>query len=338
MQRTYSQPENNNSKPASQAVIASALSRALANLRDSEQNGWWSYVDDKGPSTEATSWCAVAMHAGSDGSFDSSKTTKYLLAGQNKDGGWSTAPNCNVSDWSTAPAILALRLLNEKKNSYSTAVERSVIEGSNFLFDLRTDFYKSVARLLLFLTQGERGLNYARGWPWTRDCSFWVEPTVYSLLALKLPNVPDRQIIREAIHHASQYLHSHVCRGGGWNHGAAYVLQVYAPPYTLTTAEALLALQDEPHSAVIETALKFIAADNPDANSTLPLAWSILALHAYGKELGHKTSQLLSHQKEDGGFGTNNMATALAILALLAASKNNNVLKMNAIQKPHIPL
>jgi hypothetical protein len=98
------------------------------------------------------------------------------------------------------------------------------------------------------------------------------------LLALKLPNVPDRQIIREAIHHASQYLHSHVCRGGGWNHGAAYVLQVYAPPYTLTTAEALLALQDEPHSAVIETALKFIAADNPDANSTLPLAWSILSV------------------------------------------------------------
>ena len=328
MQRTpHSESESVNSKPASQAAIASALTRALTNLRDSEQNGWWSYINDKGPSTEATGWCAVAMHAGAEASFDASKTTEYLLSQQNKDGGWATAPNCKLSDWSTAPAILALRLLNAKDIS-NKRVDRAVIEGSNFLFDLRTDFYKSVARLLMFLAKGESGLDYSRGWPWTRDCSFWVEPTAYSLLALKLPSIPDRQIIRQAIHHASQYLNSHVCRGGGWNHGAAYVLKVYAPPYTLTTAEALLALQDEPHSEVTEQALKFIAADNPDANSTLPLAWSILALNAFGKDVDHKTSQLLAHQNEDGGFGTNNMATAVSILALLAAGKKKNVLKM----------
>jgi hypothetical protein len=334
LQRTFSEsPESNQSKLTSQAAITGALTRAITNLRGSEQNGWWSYVDAKGPSTEATSWCAVAMHAGAEDSFNASKTTEYLLSAQSKDGGWSTAPNCKVSDWSTAPAVLALRLLNTKQNSNTRAVERAVIEGSNFLFDLRTDFFRSVARLLLFLSQGQSGLDYGRGWPWTKDCTFWVEPTAYSLLALKLPNVPDRQIIRQAIHHASQYLNSHACRGGGWNHGAAYVLKVFAPPYTLTTAEALLALQDEPHSQVTEQALKFIAADNPDANSSLPLAWSILALNAYGREVDHKTSQLLGHQNEDGGFGTNNMATALAILALLAASKNKNLLKMNIVTK-----
>jgi hypothetical protein len=312
---------------ASEAAIGSALTRALTNLGCSEQNGWWPYINDGGPSTEATSWCAVAMHAGAKSTFDASRTTEFLLSEQRKDGGWSTAPNCNLSDWSTAPAVLALRLLNAKQIS-NKRVDRAVIEGSNFLFDLRTDFYKSIARLLLFLAHGERGLDYGRGWPWTKECSFWVEPTAYSLLALKLPNIPDRQIIRQAIHHASQYLYSHVCRGGGWNHGAAYVLKVFAPPYTLTTAEALLALQDEPHSEVTEQALKFIAADNPDANSTLPLAWSILALNAFGRDVEHKTSQLLSHQNADGGFGTNNMATAISILALLAAGKNDNVLKM----------
>jgi hypothetical protein len=321
-------------KPASQAALARSLELAVAHLRDAEQNGWWSYVDDKGPSTEATGWCALALHAALGDSFDSAATTNYLLTKQAKDGGWSTSPNCNISDWSTAPALLALRLLNENKNKNTRAVERAVIEGANFLFDLRTDPFKSVGRFMKFLMEGERGLNYERGWPWTKECSYWVEPTVYSLLALKLPVVPDRQILREAIRHASQYLHSHRCKAGGWNHGAFFVLNVYAPPYTLTTAEALVALQDEPHSqepgSVIDTALKFIAQDNLDANSTLPLAWTIIALQAYGREFGNKTSQLLNHQRVDGGFGTSNLSTAIAILALLVASKNYNLLKMTS--------
>jgi len=46
---------------------------------------------------------------------------------------------------------------------------------SIFFFDLRTDFTESVAAYC-FSTQGERGLNYARGWPWTRIVHLWVEP------------------------------------------------------------------------------------------------------------------------------------------------------------------
>ncbi|HEY9755805.1 MAG TPA: prenyltransferase/squalene oxidase repeat-containing protein [Oculatellaceae cyanobacterium] len=329
MSHDSSANNQNADKSAFHEALATAMEKALQNLKDGEQNGWWPYVGQLGPSIEATSWCALALHAASPNKESSTKTTKFLLEKQNADGGWSTAPGCGKSDWSSSPAVLALRLLNEQEAlTERPKVEKAILSGSNFIFDLRTDPFHSIARLLLFLSKGEEGLKYARGWPWNRDCSYWVEPTVYSLLALKLPAVPDRHIIRAAIRHASLYLHEHTCRDGGWNHGAALVLSVYAPPYTITTAEALLALQDEPHSLTIQKALELIQQNNKDADSSLTLAWTILALHAYQKPIAAKVAQLLAHQKEDGGFGTNNAVTAISTLALLAAARDYNLLKL----------
>ena len=320
--------DENHEQSSHKPTAADALSRAISNLAQSEQNGWWPYVINRGPSIEATAWCSIALQANGFNKESSAKTTTFLLEKQNADGGWSTAPGCGKSDWSTAPAVLALRLLNKEKPLAKPAlIDNSVINGSNFLFDLRTDPFHSVGRLFKLIVEGEDGLHYARGWPWTRDCSFWVEPTSYSLLALKLPNVPDRSIIRSSIRYASKYMHEHVCKGGGWNHGACFVLDVWAPPYTVTSAEALLALQDEPRSPTIENALEFIAHENHDSNTSLALSWTILSLHAYGKNIADKTAKLLAHQNSDGSFGTNNVVTALAILALLAAEHNSNLLK-----------
>lgn len=339
MTSTFPHAEENDKKSTRHPDIASAIDLAAANLDSHAQNGWWPYVLDRGPSTEATAWCALALHANrlskksSDKTDLTNKCVAYLLNKQNADGGWSTAPGCGASDWSSAPAVLALRLLRNQQEKpdkqYQNKIDDAVIKGANFLFDLRNDPYHSVARFLLFLQHGESGLHYARGWPWTKDCSFWVEPTCYSMLALKLPKLMDRSIIQSALRHASMYIHSHVCQDGGWNHGANFVLEVYAPSYSLTTAEVLLALQDEPRSPVIEKALKRISGDHPDSDSSLPLAWAILALHAYGKDLGNKPAQLLHHQKADGSFGTNNVVTSVALLALLAASANCNLLKMS---------
>ena len=322
--------DESNATGLSAASPAQAVDRAVANLRANEQNGWWPYVNGSGPSTEATGWCSLAMHAADKNETSSKKTTEFLLSKQNRDGGWSTAPLVGISDWSTAPAVLALRLLNhEKALANQNQIDSAVVKGSNFLFDLRTDPYRSVARLLMFLSDGEGGLHYARGWPWNKNGSYWVEPTSYSLLALKLPEVPDRSIIKSALHHASIYLHKHACKGGGWNHGANFTLNVCLPPFVVTTAEALVAMQDEPHSTTIEEALQLISGNRFDSQSSLSLAWSILALHVHGRELGNKPQQLVNHQKPDGSFSANNVVNSLSVLALLAASRNTNLLKIN---------
>lgn len=318
-----------------QAILPAALDKSLSYLMDKEQNGWWPYFFENdptqthSPSIEATAWCALAIHAAGKDPEIAKRTTHFLLEKQNGDGGWSTSPGVGASDWSTAPALLALRLLNREKPAISSrALNHSVEGAADFLFDLRTNPWKSVGRLFLFLGGGPGALHYPRGWPWTKDCAFWVEPTSYSLLALKLPNLPDKMNMEAACRHAAIYLRKHVCKEGGWNHGCEQALGVFYPPYTVTTAEALLAMQDEPHSEIIERALSLITKDMFDADSCLPLAWSYLALNAYGRDGSSKLPRLLKHQHDNGSFGWSSVVTAIASIALIAAVKNDNLLKI----------
>jgi hypothetical protein len=83
-----------------------------------------------------------------------------------------------------------------------------------------------------------------RGWPWTLDTFGWTEPTARAVLALRLLR-PDAAA---AIDDGLGVLRNRECVGGGWNYGNRVVLGVDLPPYTQTTAMALLALQrsDEP--------------------------------------------------------------------------------------------
>jgi hypothetical protein len=78
-----------------------------------------------------------------------------------------------------------------------------------------------------------------RGWPWTLDTFGWTEPTARSLLALRL----HRPSATGAIADGTGVLRNRECVGGGWNYGNRVVLGVDLPPYTQTTAMAVLALQ-----------------------------------------------------------------------------------------------
>jgi hypothetical protein len=77
------------------------------------------------------------------------------------------------------------------------------------------------------------------GWPWTLDTFGWTEPTARSVLALRLLR-PDAT---GPIGDGFGVLRDRECVGGGWNYGNRVVLGVDLPPYTQTTAIALLALQ-----------------------------------------------------------------------------------------------
>jgi hypothetical protein len=78
-----------------------------------------------------------------------------------------------------------------------------------------------------------------RGWPWTLDTFGWTEPTARSVLALRLLRPEATGSIADGI----GVLRNRECVGGGWNYGNRVVLGVDLPPYTQTTAVALLALQ-----------------------------------------------------------------------------------------------
>ncbi len=312
-------------------AIEKSWHQAIAYIKGTQNNGWWPYTQsNQHPATEATAWCALALSTAEPNSGPLIKTSEFFLTTQNNDGGWCSEPTMGSSEWGTGPALLALRLLNyDSAQSGFAKVAKAEKKAYSFLFEMRTEYYRPVARLLLLLAQGEKAMHYGRGWPWMKDCAHWVEPTTYSLLALKLPALPGPEVLQAAAHHADIFFYEHECQGGGWNHGAHRCLGVDLPPYTVTTAEALLALQDNPGQPCIERGLNFLLKNNYDSHTPMALAWSVLALHAYKRNYREKIMELLQHQNPDGSFGLNNMVTGIATLSLAADQKTNILLNKN---------
>lgn len=324
--------EISNSKKTPAAGDVSSVAAAYTKgteflLSIQNKAGWWPYKPGNGPSMEATSWSALAVRK----SVDANQVLDFFMKNQNKDGGWSTAPEAGFSDWATGPVLLAFRTLHSagKEKSSDTGFGDSLNRGLLHLSDSRVEFYPPVARLLLFIVQGEEGLKYSRGWPWDPGCFHWVEPTSYHLLALKVPGLPEAGAYKEVIKFANKFLKEHACKGGGWNHGNELSLGAYLPPYRVTTAEALLAQQDQASAKAIADGLKVLASKSNDDDSAFSLAWSILALNAYGKDVDKETAFLVKRQKPDGSFGVNLMASALSVLALEAV-QGTNVLKFGS--------
>jgi len=324
--------DSNKTSPSGEASVAASYKKGTEFLLSVQNSaGWWPYKPGNGPSMEATSWSALAVRK----SVDASSVMDFFVKNQNKDGGWSTAPETGFSDWATGPVLLAFRTLHAAAGGKTsdTRFGDSLNRGLLQLSDSRVEFYRPIARLLIFMYQGEEGLKYSRGWPWDPgfNCFHWVEPTSYHLLALKVPGLPEAGLYKEVIKFANKFLKEHACKGGGWNHGNELSLGAYLPPYRVTTAEALLAQQDEPDAKVVTDGLKVLSSKSSCDDSSLSLAWSILALNAYGRNVDQETAFLVKRQKPDGSFGVNMMSSALSVLALEAV-QGTNALKFGASQ------
>ncbi len=268
-------------------------------------------------STEATAWSIIALV--SSGKETVKPAIDYLIANQNTDGGWATGPGLSVSDWTSGPATLALRIAMHYQPQHikGRSIDKSLRNATHYLLGLRVDFLSPVARLLLLLSKGISGLHYGRGWPWDINCYNWVEPTAYCLMALKLPQLIKEDLAVPAIFHANKFLLEHACKDGGWNHGCFYSLGVYYPPYRVTTAEALLALTDAAaDNNQIQAALQYISKIEESNHSAMSLAWTALALDVYGCDNKQQLDELLRMQNENGSFGSNYLVTALSLLAL----------------------
>jgi len=307
------------------AKIKEHLNKSQDFLSSSIGAGSYPYsLNGKTPSTEATAWSAIALLHSQPHLTE--RLIAFLLANQNSDGGWSTGPGIGQSDWTSALALLALRitkhyqpdLINEK------IFKQSLKKAANYLITDRNDFMFPVMRLLLFLgAKGPMGLQFGKGWPWNKNCYSWVEPTAYCLMALKLPYLIDDHLIKIAVQHAHTFLLDRACKGGGWNHGAFYCLGEYCPPYILTTAESLLSLIDIPENEQVKSGLNYLDKAHGEGFSAWSLSLSILALDAYGYDCSHNLNLLFNLQDKNGSFGSNYMITALSILALQTASGMN---------------
>jgi hypothetical protein len=160
------------------------------------------------------------------------------------------------------------------------------------------------------------------GWPWMPGTVSWVVPTAYSLLALKAGSAfPEKDLLQFRVQRGVDMLYDRVCPHGGWNAGNGVVYGQPMAPHPDTTALALLALQAEALTLPIAAGLDWLEQRARTCSAPWSLAWSVLALNAFGRRTHLSIARLVATvwpaQIE------NSAALALVSLALGCASGRN---------------
>jgi hypothetical protein len=276
--------------------------------------GAWGWAPAHPGNTECTALAAWALHAhcapGTAGRDASDLGVRWLRERQLPDGSWPMSDQVPGSSWMSSLAVLALGRVRRDNPQ--------AVRGAGWLLGQESRVQPWLLRAWLRLFPVERPVDQDPdlvGWPWTTDTAPWVEPTAWSLLAVKalLPALPARRAA-ERIRQAELMLVDRMCIGGGWNYGNKRVLGEALPPYPDTTALALMALHDragEPDLVASVARLEEMLLAN---RSVLVLALSALALGRHGRDPAPLRAELL--QRLDSAAPADTRTLALALLAV----------------------
>jgi hypothetical protein len=133
------------------------------------------------------------------------------------------------------------------------------------------------------------------GWPWMPETASWVVPTAYSILALKdARDNLQHDLIRFRIRRGVEMLYDRICPEGGWNAGNGVVYGFPMTPHADATALALLSLLSEPLTESMTASLDWLERRAETCFAPWSLAWTILALNAFGRPTKLLTEHLSS--------------------------------------------
>ena len=287
---------------------------ALAVLLDAQnEDGGWSSFKGKRSNTESTSFALLALNSLAGDPFDRQKTTglKWLLQHQKEDGSWSFNDTTKQSSWTTPIAALALMSFQDQRQHALRAAKWILTQEG------RKPGWVASLLVRLSLVQKVTELDpYLSGWSWNPGAFSWVEPTSYSLMALKkLKRSLGGTNCDERIRQGEMLIYDRMCENGGWNYGNSKVLGEALWPYPDVTAVALIALQDRPKSEANERSLGALDAMMREAASGMALSWGILCLTLYNQDI-REWKKILLKNFEKTRFLGETKAVALALLAL----------------------
>ena len=232
-----------------------------------------------------------------------------LLRAQLSDGSWPSFIGDGESSWTTALAVCVLNSANDS----SGARER----GLSWLLKTKGREANWFWRWKFKLADRAVRFDPDRyGWPWLSGSASWVIPTAFSVIAIKQFTACSRSEISERrIRLGVDMVLDRVCLGGGWNSGNSVVYGVPLPAQVESTAIALLALQDEERTSMIQGQFGLAQTEIPTIESAESLAWCILSLFVYQEPVEHLKARLAT-LVGDGHDIRNNATLATAILAL----------------------
>ena len=230
-------------------------------LRTRNADGGWGYQAGKASRLEPTCWASLAL----------GRTLEHNVLEQ-----WSCADGLLLERNGGAPnyafhaqALLALRALNLEH----AAGNRTLLAA-----------LQRVKGTAMPPSTINRQDNSLQAWSWIDGTFSWVEPTAWSLLALKQWSArPGAVADRTRIAVAEQMLVDRCCATGGWNYGNANMLGQDLKPFVPTTAIALLSLRDRQSLPEVARSVAFLERDATSERSGTALALALMALRAYGR-------------------------------------------------------
>jgi hypothetical protein len=282
---------------------------SLAETLKSRQmkSGGWAYFDSVQESLEATCLAELALAPGRQAS--SSTAILFLLKSQLSDGGWPAFLGDSEGSWTTALALCTLNSTGDFTAAREKAFRWLYAErGREGHWFWRWKFKTS-----------DRNVRFdpdKYGWPWVTGSASWVIPTAFSIIAIEQFTVCNRSEESEKrIHLGVEMLLDRACVDGGWNSGNSLVYGVPLRPHVEATAIALLALQDEQRTEMVQKSLSWLRQNAASVDSVSSLAWCILTLFVYQEPIGGLRNRLAT-TIGDGRDIRNNATLATAILAL----------------------
>ncbi len=120
------------------------------------------------------------------------------------------------------------------------------------------------------------------GWPWVQDTHSWIEPTAWSVLALKAAGKGEHVRTREAV----RLLVDRLLPSGGCNYGNTVVLGQQLRPHIQPTGAALLALAEETDpSGRIQRSIDYLLNELSTRTTAASLSYALLGLKSHGYEV-----------------------------------------------------
>jgi len=282
---------------------------SLAETLKSRQmkSGGWAYFDSVQESLEAT--CLAELALAPERQASSSAAILFLLKSQLSDGCWPAFLVDSEGSWTTAIALCALNSTGDFTAAREKACRWLCAErGREGHWFWRWKFKTS-----------DRNVRFdpdKYGWPWISGSASWVIPTAFSIVAIKQFTVCNRSDASEKrIRLGVEMLLDRACVDGGWNSGNSVVYGVPLRPHVEATAIALLALQDEQRTEMVQKSLSWLRQNAASVDSVSSLAWCILTLFVYQEPIGGLKNRLATIIGE-GRDIRNNATLATSILAL----------------------
>jgi hypothetical protein len=231
-------------------------------------DGGWGYYPGKQSWLEPTCWALMALEAGS----ECDRAWQLLQSWQRPDGAWRTGSAVDEPGWATALVVLLYGI----RHRFEPAWER----GLSWLLTQENKRETALQRLARSAGFGSVDQDQTLvGWPWRSGSSAWVEPTAYSILALRAAgNRFQPSAVGQRIAIGERLLLDRRCRDGGWNYGNRRVLGEDLDSFPETTAAALLALRGSPSAPKLADSLPRLWGQW--RGSTTPMASALLTVVA----------------------------------------------------------